>query len=305
MSNSADLSFTQWHSEGRQATYVRAKRSPGGILDLLEVSRPAGDMSRPAVKDIVLVQDLLGGGRVRGDLGGGHIDVTSKKGDLVLAAPNFAATVKNDSNHQLRSLAFPVAHWQRVLDETTDGKCSFDNTFIYGQVFDSPAIRTFLRKLWALSDEEGAPTGLLAQAAGCEIMAELCRIGGAKFTSAKGGLAPWTTRNCKELMHTRLSEDISLDELAAEAQLSPYHFTRMFKQSVGVPPSVYLTQLRMEKACELLALTDLPITDIASKIGYSSSQVLARVFFKYQHMSPTDYRRALKPMFLANNHQFK
>ena len=95
-------------------------------------------------------------------------------------------------------------------------------------------------------------------------------------------------------MHARLSEDISLDELAAEAQLSPYHFARMFKQSVGVPPRVYLTQLRMEKACELLALTDLPITDIAIQIGYSSSQVLARVFFKYQRMSPTAYRRAVR-----------
>src|SRR5690606_12072370 len=99
---------------------------------------------------------------------------------------------------------------------------------------------------------------------------------------------------CQELMRERLADDISLDELAAEAQLSPFHFARMFKQSVGVPPRVYLTQLRIEKACELLTLTDLPITDVADKVGYSSSQVLARVFFKYQHISPSNYRRAVR-----------
>ncbi|MGL4437888.1 MAG: helix-turn-helix domain-containing protein [Bosea sp. (in: a-proteobacteria)] len=82
--------------------------------------------------------------------------------------------------------------------------------------------------------------------------------------------------------------------MAAEARLSPFHFARMFKQSVGMPPRVYLTRLRMEKACELLEKTDLPVTEIAFEVGYSSNQVLARVFFKYQHMSPIDYRRAVR-----------
>ncbi len=95
-------------------------------------------------------------------------------------------------------------------------------------------------------------------------------------------------------MRERLSEDISLDELAAEARLSPFHFSRMFKQSTGVPPRVYLTRLRMEKACELLETTDLPVTEIAQEVGYSSNQVLARVFVKHRHMSPTDYRRAVR-----------
>lgn len=295
-----DLSFIQWHREGKHASYVRAMKSRGGILDLLEVARPAGDMSRPAVTDIILFQDLLGSGRVRGDLGGGRFDVTSKKGDLVLAAPNFAATVINDSNHQLRSLAFPMAQWKSVLDEAADGRISFESFCIYGRVFDSPAIRTLVRNLWAICEEEGVQSRLLARAAGCEILAELCRLSGAMFEPAKGGLAPRTVLRCQELMRARLSEDISLDELAAEAQLSPYHFARMFKQSVGVPPRVYLTQLRIEKACELLALTDLSITEIALKIGYSSSQVLSRVFFKYQHISPSDYRRAVRiPFFFS------
>ena len=287
-------SFAQWYSEGRLASYVRSMKSPGGILNLLEAAQPAGDMSDPAVPDLILYQDVLGGNRVSGDLGGGRFDVTSEKGGFFVAAPNFANTVIAETSHQLRSLSFPMARWQNVLDEAADGRFSFDGPRIYGGTFASPAIRSALQNLWALCEEEGPPSRLLAQAAGCEILAELCRLGGAPFTPARGGLAPWAERRSLELLRARLSEDISLDELAAEARLSPFHFARMFKQSVGVPPRVYLTRLRVERACELLEKTDLPVTEIAYEVGYSSNQVLARVFVKYRNMSPTDYRRAVR-----------
>lgn len=287
-------SFTQWYSEGREASYVRTKKSPGGILDLLEVARPAGDMARPALPDLVLYQDQLGGSCVRGNSGGGHFNVRSEKGAFYLAAPDFAHTITVDTSHQLRALSFPLAQWQTVLDEASDGSLTAECLQLYRGPFLSPSIQSSLRNLWALGDEEGAPSRLLARAAGCEILAELCRLGGAPFAPAKGGLAPWAERRCLGLMRARLSEDITLDELAAEAQLSPFHFARMFKQSVGVPPRVYLTQLRMERACELLELTDLPITEIALEVGYSSNQVLARVFTKHQHMSPSNYRRAVR-----------
>jgi len=294
MTEPAYSSFTQWYYKGPQASFVRARKSPGGVLDLLDVARPAGDMSRPALPDIVLMEDMLGCRRVRGDLGGGRFDVTSRKGTLAVAAPNFATTVVNDESHRLRSLAFPLAQWQGMLDEAADGRFSFDGSCIYGRVFDSPTIRSALRNLWALCEEEGAPSRLLARAAGCEILAELCRLAGAPFAPSRGGLAPWAERRCLDLMRARLSEDISLDDLAAEAQLSPFHFARMFKQSLGVPPRVYLTRLRVEKTCELLERTDLPITEIALEVGYSSNQVLARVFLKHRRMSPSDYRRAVR-----------
>ena len=218
----AHSSFAQWHSKGRHASYLRSMKSPGGILDLLEVQRPAGDMSRPALPDIVLMEDMLGCRRVRGDLGGGRFDVRSEKGTLAVAAPNFATTVINDESHRLRTLALPLAQWQSVLDETADGRFSFDTSRIYGRVFDSSTIRSAFRNLWALCEDEGPPSRLLARAAGCEILAELCRMGGAPLAPVRGGLAPWAERRSLELMRERLSEDISLDETAAEVRLSPF-----------------------------------------------------------------------------------
>jgi AraC family transcriptional regulator len=293
MAQPAYSSYAEWYSKGHVATYVRSRRSSGKILNLLEIVRPSGNYPKPAVPDLVLFQSMLGGKRVRGNAGWGRFDVASQKGSLYLSAPNFAADITIDGPSHTRSLSLPLAQWQDVVAQSSDGECLMENLRYSGQAFQSRVIQSALRTLWALSEDEGAPSRLLARAAGCEILAELFQLGGAPFAAAKGGLAPGVERRCRELMRARMAEDISLDELAAEAQLSPYHFARMFKQSVGVPPRVYLTQLRMEKACELLQQTELPITEIALEVGYSSNQVLARVFTKHQHMTPTEYRRAI------------
>ncbi|MGK7654391.1 helix-turn-helix domain-containing protein [Roseovarius sp. B08] len=285
---------TRWYREGHCGYHLRKMKSAGRILDMLEIERPGGNMSRPGLPDLVLVQDMHGGSRVSGSLGGGRFAVTSKNGAFYLGAPNFALTSNVDIGHQMRVVAFPLAQWQNMLDEAVDGQFSFELAHVYDGMFESPIIRSALRKLWTLWAEEGGATRLLTRAAGCEILAELCRLGGAPFVPAKGGLAPWAERLVLDLMHTRLSEDISLDELATEARLSSYHFARMFKQTLGVPPRVYLTRLRMEKVCELLEHTDRPITQIAVEVGYSSNQVLSRVFSKQMRMSPSDYRRAVR-----------
>ncbi|MEQ8291151.1 MAG: AraC family transcriptional regulator [Roseovarius sp.] len=294
MTSPAYASFAQWYEKGHLASYVRERKSAGGVLNLLEAEQPAGDVSDPAVPDFVLHQDINGGTRFRGDLGAGAFDVTSDKGGFFLAAPNFKNRIIAGSSHQVRSLAFPLSHWQSAFDEANVGQAVFDRPDVFRGTFHSPEIRSSIRRLWAICADEGVPSRLLARAAGYEIISHLCRLGGASLEPARGGLSPWAKRRCVDLMHARLSEDITLEELAAEAQLSPYHFARMFKQGLGVPPRVYLTQLRMEKACDLLEHTEMPVTEIALEVGYSSNQVLARVFLKNRRMSPTDYRRAVR-----------
>lgn len=143
-------SFTEWYRESRQASYVRTRKSPGGILDLLEVVRPAGDMHRPALPELVLYQDMLGGSRVRGDAGGGYFDVMSEKGNFFLDAPNIANSMNVTASHRLRSLSFPVLHWQNVIDEAADGQTLFENLQLFKGPLQSPAIQSALRRLWAL-----------------------------------------------------------------------------------------------------------------------------------------------------------
>ena len=61
----------------------------------------------------------------------------------------------------------------------------------------------------------------------------------------------------------RLEEELSLNELAAIAQLSPYHFSRAFKQSTGISPHQYVIQCRVERAKQLLRQGKMSIGEIA------------------------------------------
>jgi AraC family transcriptional regulator len=261
---------------------------------LLDYERPGGHFEIPGSDDLVLHHAMVCGVRVRGDSGGGLFDSTTEPGVFFLAAPNFDHAVSVDRPHQNRTVCFPMAQWRGMLDEATGGVGSVESIGLYRGAFRAPAIQSALRNLWALCDEEGAPSRLLVRAAGCEVLAELFRQSGSAFAPAKGGLSAGAQRRCIDLMRAHLGEDLSLDQLAAEARLSVFHFARMSKHSVGVPPRVYLTRLRIEKACELLEHTDYSITAIAHEVGYSSNQVLARVFCRHQRMSPERYRRAVQ-----------
>lgn len=285
-------SWADWIRRGSVAPHILTLKAAGTKLDMVEAIRPRGDLSRMALPSMVLNQDLAGGTNLCGDFGRGPFAGTSVKAGFYLAPPNADYKLTVDTEHHTRALAFSIDYWQMVVDWAADHNFSLTGSTLYsGKCFRSPLIHSIFRQLWRLGDEDGAPSRMLAQAAGCEILAELCRLHRAPFSPAVGGLAPWAERRSMEIMRTRLAEDISLVELAVEVKLSPFHFSRMFRQSVGVSPQVFLTQLRLDKACELLRWSDLPVTEIAFEVGYCSSQVLARVFVKHRHTTPTDYRR--------------
>ena len=107
----------------------------------------------------------------------------------------------------------------------------------------------------------------------------------------KAGLAPWQQERAIALLQSRYHENLSVSDLAAEARLSPFHFIRSFRRSVGVPPHQYLTRIRLERGRVLLETTNLPVSDVASQIGYESPSYFARLFRRNYGMTPTDYRR--------------
>lgn len=107
----------------------------------------------------------------------------------------------------------------------------------------------------------------------------------------RSGLAPWQQKRAIELLQSRYAESLSITELAAEARLSPFHFIRSFKNSVGVPPHQYLTKIRLERACVLLETTNLSITDVALEIGYDAPGHFASLFRRHYGLTPTAYRR--------------
>src|SRR5262245_33408863 len=96
-------------------------------------------------------------------------------------------------------------------------------------------------------------------------------------------------RLVREYVDDHLSDNIDLTTLSSIAGLSMHHFAREFKQSAGVTPHHYLTQKRVERAQEMLARTDLSLSEIAYATGFSDQGHLARHFRHRLCTTPREY----------------
>lgn len=83
---------------------------------------------------------------------------------------------------------------------------------------------------------------------------------------------------------------IKLTDLAQLLDMSQFHFSRLFKQSIGITPHQYLSQQRVERAKQLLKKTDHSIADIAFECGFSSHSHLSKQFRQFTGVTPKAYR---------------
>ncbi len=106
----------------------------------------------------------------------------------------------------------------------------------------------------------------------------------------RGGLAPHKLQRVLGYIQDKLAEPVGVRELASQVHMSPFHFARRFKQAVGTPPHAYITQVRMERAKRLLAGTNLPLMEVATRVGYRTQAHFTGVFHRYVGTTPRTFR---------------
>lgn len=105
-----------------------------------------------------------------------------------------------------------------------------------------------------------------------------------------GGLPERQLLQVLDYIHEHLDRNIKLADLAALLGMSQFHFSHLFKQSIGIAPYQYLIQQRVERAKQLLKQTDRSIVDIAFICGFNSQSHLTKQFRQLTGMTPKAYR---------------
>jgi AraC family transcriptional regulator len=113
----------------------------------------------------------------------------------------------------------------------------------------------------------------------------------------RGGMSPHKLRKAVALIdqHLAVEEEgrVSLRVVAREVGISYSHFSRAFKQSIGMSPTNYIAERRIERAKKLMQETDLPIAEIALRSGFSSQSHFTTSFRRLAKVTPKSFRKGM------------
>jgi AraC family transcriptional regulator len=113
----------------------------------------------------------------------------------------------------------------------------------------------------------------------------------------RGGMAPHKLRKAVGWIdhHVAREEEgrVALRAVAKDVGLSYFHFSRAFKQSMGMTPTNYIAERRIERAKELMKKTDLAISEIALRLGFSSQSHFTTSFRRLAGVTPRSFRKAM------------
>ena len=116
-----------------------------------------------------------------------------------------------------------------------------------------------------------------------------------KLDRYDGGLSRYSLRQALSYINDNLhSTNLKIAEIAIVVGMSPYYFSRLFRQSMGLSPHEYLTQRRLEVAKQMLKKTNLPIVEITAEVGFNSQSHFITLFKQQVGTTPLKYRKEFK-----------
>ncbi|HYF49409.1 MAG TPA: AraC family transcriptional regulator [Planctomycetota bacterium] len=97
-------------------------------------------------------------------------------------------------------------------------------------------------------------------------------------------------RRVLSLINEKFAQPLTLSQLAECAHLHPAYFTKVFKRLIGMPPIKYLEQQRLRQSQELLSRTEIPVSEVAARVGYADPFHFSRAFRRLTGRAPSAFR---------------
>jgi AraC-like DNA-binding protein len=131
---------------------------------------------------------------------------------------------------------------------------------------------------------------LMIQCRLMELFVMLGRVRGRPGGRAEEPVRPGNMNSLIRHIQEHYTDEFSLEDLAGRMGLSPAYFSRLFHEKTGRPLFEFINSIRIQKACQLLKRTDLPIIEIAYAVGYNNLSFFNRYFRKLMRLSPREYK---------------
>jgi len=225
-------------------------------------------------------------------VGGSRIVATTQPGSVTLIPNGIDGRWDIAGPIEVSHVYLTTDRLQACADPLTNGKAV---ELLPRVAFDDATTARVLELLARESATDDAASRLFVEQALDLLCIQLVRGHSTLATLApppsQRGLAAWQLRRVITYIRDNLDKDIGLDELAAAASLSRYHFCTAFRLATGQTPHECLTRERIERARTMLAASELAITEIALAVGYSTPSAFTATFRKITGMTPSEFRR--------------
>ena len=310
-------SLVEVYGRGNYAPFTRAVRRAGTEgVGLVRFAQPASSFPDPPTPDYTLAMNERGTGRMTFDIGTGRKEIPFRRGDLVLKAPGVPTHFAVDAPHQKAFVSLPVAFVERLARDTgtpCDAGGAVDFGRLHDGAFRCAPIARLLKLIWSEPMTDSPHARLFNDGAVLALAAALLRLAGAQAVApagamtiapvgaqviaravvprASGALSAARLARVRDFVAANLGEAFGIAEMAEVANLSPYHFSRAFKQATGRTPRAFVTDRRVERAKELLARTDLPLAQVAQGCGFADQAHFTTVFSRQSGVTPGAFRR--------------
>jgi AraC family transcriptional regulator len=274
---------------------VSPRESAGWDPFLLQIVDDTPLHARVCFRDLALGVYLSGRHLIRCQIGNRAVEGWSDPGTINLTPPGVEGTWEASASSRAAVVVIRPEFISRAIEEhwgADSSKVEIKRQFL----IRDPVIEAITLNL-ARESAGGSPAGRLYVESGCEFLAHhlIYRYSSLSRTPLRsmGGLSSRRLRLVLEYIEDMLGQPIKLRELAALAGISARHFERAFRQSTGSSPHAYVMEKRLYRARDLLInLPELPIEQIALRLGFSSSSHFSSAFRRHTGLTPTNFREA-------------
>jgi AraC family transcriptional regulator len=220
---------------------------------------------------------------------GEHRKERTEPGSLILLSPGTSDRIRWTASSRRIVVSVDEAFMLRASQELErSGRPGFENRW----AFKDPQLRLLLTEA-AREMESGWSTGsLYNDLLGMSLAVALIRkySGEAKAAPLKGGMPSGRLKRVLDYIAAHSDRDLRLDDLAQVADMSRFHFARLFRSSMGVTPYQYLMEQRLQQAKALLRLGSRSIAEVAAETGFVNASHFSRIFRKHLGVTPTEWR---------------
>jgi AraC family transcriptional regulator len=253
----------------------------------------------PATAEPLIACNLNGSAEFQErDIGGAWVPRMVRRGDIFVTG--------SKTPYELRWRSPLGAHLDVIHIHLGIGQCQAAFEIVYGDKAAAIEVTEFFGRDEALTQLSLACVGMLfAQTAGntkrvAAFTHFLAIYLAEKYTSLasprpayRGGLPIARLRKVEDYVRAHLAESISLQKMAELAELSPFHFSRALKQTMGITPLQFVTRERMLQAQQLIRETSRSLIEIALEVGYTSPSHFAQIFRRTVGIALIQFRNAL------------